>query len=438
MTAEERRQTIESRKENTGRKFRLWCKGQFRDFEVFRVPVDALLLNVDNRRFAAERKVHEDQLAHSLDPENNKDDELSIISMLLDIGWQVDGSVVRGKPSKNFELLRSDWQTRHQETPFWIRPDGTVRNGNRRLAMIHRLVADAGAAGNDWIDTIILDKEINEDDLFEMEQREQLTENLKVRYTDINLLLALRDAALSHDIDWADPQSVEIVAGLLQHAVEGDKDYALMQLNTIKYMDAYLADAGKPGQHQTLLKQVERFRDVGKIMSNVDADYPDDSADMLRLAFAAIRAGLRHTDIRSLKKIFLQDRTRYNTLVREIENDEKEWDQAGDTQLVNPDLSAIGNAEDDEDGEADNPPGPVVSKYPVEKVKERIKNSIDGFLSSQVENVHSALSQVWNRLEPIDAGKLKTAIDLDGGTELDALIARIAKWAKAAELALKK
>ena len=69
--------------------------------------------------------------------------------------------------------------------------------------MIQRLIQDQGAAGNDWVDTIILDEDdINEDDLFEMVQREQLTENLKVRYTDINLLLALRDAAQSHGIDW--------------------------------------------------------------------------------------------------------------------------------------------------------------------------------------------------------------------------------------------
>ena len=94
----------------------------------------------------------------------------------------MDGSRVRGNPSKNYESLRSDWLKRKQETPFWIRPDGTVRNGNRRLAVIHRLRADVGVEGNDWVEVVILDpKDINEDDLFEMEQREQLTENLKVR-----------------------------------------------------------------------------------------------------------------------------------------------------------------------------------------------------------------------------------------------------------------
>ena len=46
-----------------------------------------------------------------------------------------------------------------------------------------------------------------------MEQREQLTEDFKVRYTDINLLLALKDAAITRNIDWADAESIERVGG---------------------------------------------------------------------------------------------------------------------------------------------------------------------------------------------------------------------------------
>src|SRR6266568_5383236 len=131
-------------KESTGptkkplRPVRLWCHDDWRDFPVFSVPVDALVLNIDNRRFAAERRLIEEKLGHQLDPENSPNDELSVISVLLDSNWIADGDVMKGTSSKAAAALRNDWNKRGQETPFWIRPDGTVRNGNRRLALLKR------------------------------------------------------------------------------------------------------------------------------------------------------------------------------------------------------------------------------------------------------------------------------------------------------------
>lgn len=433
MNSEERRRIIAERKEPTDRRVRLWCKDSWRDFQVFRVPVEALLLNAENRRFAAERQLHEDRLGHSLDPENSPDDEQSVISILLDSNQHVDGGRVVGTPSKNYDALKTDWLKRKQETPFWIRPDGKVRNGNRRLAVIQRLRGEFGVEGNDWVDVIILEPaDINEDDLFEMEQREQLTENLKVRYTDINLLLALRDAALSKGIDWADIDSIERVAGELQHAAGGDRAYALIQLYAIKYMDAYLADSNQPGQYQKLLRQVERFRDVGKNMARMEAEYAAEAPDMMRLAFAAIRAGNKHGDIRSLRKMFLEDRPRYNALLKAIEKDEQEWEKAPNTQLASPAVAAV-DTDEEEDPETADPPGPVVPEYPVERVNERIKNAIDGFQAATALNVQSALYQIWSRLEPIDRSKLQDALADDPDGDIKSLLARIVDWSRKAE-----
>ena len=69
----------------------------------------------------------------------------SVISILLDSSLDVDGDKVVGTPSTDCEALEKDWLARGQESPLWIRPDGTVRNGNRRLAMIMRL--QDGSAG---------------------------------------------------------------------------------------------------------------------------------------------------------------------------------------------------------------------------------------------------------------------------------------------------
>ncbi len=107
------------------RTIRLWCKDKWRDFPIYEISTDALVLNIDNRRFAAERKWCEEQLGHPLDPENNPNDELSVMSILLDTGHHVDGDIVKGIASKAYLGLKTDWSKRKQESPFWIRPDGT-------------------------------------------------------------------------------------------------------------------------------------------------------------------------------------------------------------------------------------------------------------------------------------------------------------------------
>ena len=119
MNATQRGQEIKNRSESADeRTVRLWCKDRWRDFPVMRVPVDALLLNVDNRRFAAERTLMESKLGHSLDPENSEDDEISVISILLDNGHDVDGNLVKGAPSKDYEGLKTDWLRRKQASPL--------------------------------------------------------------------------------------------------------------------------------------------------------------------------------------------------------------------------------------------------------------------------------------------------------------------------------
>ena len=97
MNRDERAKLLKDRKELL-RKESFWCKDTWRDFEVYRVPVDALLLNADNRRFAAEKRLMEEKVGHALDPENNPADEQSIISILLDAGLDVDGDVVKVGP----------------------------------------------------------------------------------------------------------------------------------------------------------------------------------------------------------------------------------------------------------------------------------------------------------------------------------------------------
>lgn len=436
MNATEREQLIDDRKESAKRSEHLWCKDRWMDFEVFYVPVEALLLNVDNRRFTSERSLMESKLGHSLDPENSEIDENSVISILLDSGIDVDGDQVKGNPTKSFEGLKADWERRRQATPFWIRPDGTVRNGNRRLAMIKRMRADS-VTGTEWVQAIILDPEnFNEHDIFEMEQREQLTEDYKVRYTHLNLLLTLRQAAIEREIDWFDSESIRAVAGELQDVVSGNQNYAETQLRAVKYMDAYLLDADSKGEYHKLFGQVERFRDIGKIMKTVEEQFPNDAPDMLQLLFAAIRAGNPHGEIRAIGRMFIQEREKYQKLQQQITKEEQEWEASEDNSIPDPELIEI-SEEDEDDSEAietDSTTGPVAPNYPSEIVKTRIKDAIDGFEASKL-NVLSTLQQIVSRLDMLMDSSSLLPQELDGkrGTEAREILDRIVAWAEEAK-----
>jgi hypothetical protein len=429
VNADERTKLIAEHRDKTDRTVRLWCKGVRKDFPVIRVQTKALLLNPDNRRFHAEKLLMENQLGHSLDPESSPDDELSVISILLDSSLHVDGNRVVGTASTDYEALKKDWQARGQDSPFWIRPDGTVRNGNRRLAMIKRLQEESAGDAHGWVEVIILGPEVDEGDLFEMEQREQLTEDFKVRYTDVNLLLTLREAAVFEGIDWADNTDIGRVAGKLEWLTSGDNKYAIKQLRAIKYMDDYLLDSNAKDQYHKLLRQVERFRDVGWVMGKME-DFPDSQQDMLRLCFAAVRASSPHKHIRALWNIFRDDRDRYDKMIAGLGEDEAEWEDAQSNDLPEPDLSA----EPDEDDDDEEPPGPTSPNYPKDKVRTRIENAVDGYFAKD-RGPEQILEQALDRLTSLTTpeDRVVAALEADDTGKVRGLLTAIYSWVEDAK-----
>ncbi len=443
MDATERRAAITNQRQGANQPAeRLWVADTWRSFEVWRVPLNLLVLNVENRRFAAERKYFEAKLGGlTLDPENREVDALSIESILLDSAGsrRVENGRVVGRPSKDTEALEADWQNRGQERPLWIRPNGVVRNGNRRLAMMRRRRREHGEDGNTWVEVVEIGNDIDELTLFRMEQHEQLTEDYKVRYTDINLLLAIRDAAEASTIDWGDADSIDRVAGELQGLIGNNKSYAVTQLYAVKYMDAFLDDLNQSEAYELLLRQIERLRDVGKAMRQVQKLAPDREEDMLDVCFAALRTGITHGDIRVIKKMFVKDRGRFDALVAEIREAEAGWEPAPGTQpLHDPDLRDADNndpediydPDDDEDASLE-PPGPNIPDYePAEEVRRSFDSQLDGFKASQGRDVLKLLAEVINRLDALASENRNLLEDARaaGVDGIDAQLARILTW----------
>lgn len=427
-TAAERVQYINERMREVGRTERMWIRDAWREFPIVLVPVDGLLINADNRRFRAERMWAEAQLGRSLDPENLPQDERTIESLLLDTSHRLEGDHLTGTPSNDSLALRTDWERRRQESPFWIRPDGTVRNGNRRLAMIKRAQREGGDTGLQWVEAVMLDdSDIDEPSLLEMEQREQLTENFKVRYNDIDYLLALQEAAQLRDVEWFSAPSMEQVAGELQSMVEKSKGEVVRDLYAIKYMDLFLEDSGQPGEYHRLLRTLERFRDIARTMIRVEADYPLESDRVVQVLFAAVRAGTPHLEIREIRRMLFNDRARFDLLAESIAEVEETW-TPGEASLETPDLSE----EKPDDLAEDDEPGPEVRNYPKDQVSSAIALAIDSFTASKVSDVEKTLKEITNRLAVLDEDdRLSAALaDVDSASAR-ADVEVIVQWADA-------
>jgi hypothetical protein len=441
VNRDERIATLRDKLERiTDRTERIWAKNEFVDFPVFKAPTDLLILNPSNRRFRAEAQEVERALGRGLDPIASPDDEASVIALLLDKDPRVDGDRVVGGHNKDTHALIADWDKRHQERPLWIRPDGMVSNGNRRLGMLKRLQADRGKEGYDWVDVIVLEEGTYDDDtLFEMEAREQLTEGLKVRYSKMNLLLTLKDAAEKLDIDWYDAASVDAVAQRIQDLVSNNAAYAKVQLHAVKYMTAYLEWASTPGDYSRLRGQVERFRDVGKNLAWVAKEDPSREAEMLELCFHAISVGTSHPDMREIRRMLKTEPTAFDELVGEVQTiDEETVEPGADEELVAPAPAVDSDEEEDEDDEAEEENRP--SAKPLTPKKAQIKRAIDVAVRTARDTRESDgptdVRLAASRLERVDPAALIAGVT---GGELERLrdaIKAIVGWSNAAEAAL--
>lgn len=405
MNKDERIAELTAKLTETPNTTRIWVKGEFQELPVLRAPTELLYLNDDNRRFRAEAQGTAAELGRQLDPTSRPADELSIISLLLDRDPHVEDDEVVGKPDKASVALRQDWEKRGQESPFWIRPDGLVLNGNRRLAMIKRAQADVGDGFWPWVDVVVFTEDEYDDDVvFDLEATEQLTEGLKVRYSDINVLLTLRDAGDRAGVDWLDGNSIKTTATRIQHLVNNDPSYAEIQLNAIKYMDLYLEDLGYPGEYHRLRRTVERFREVGKTMSAVEEEDGDKSDLVLRVLFAAVQANSTNLDIRIIRRLWREEPEAFERLYGDVEDLEEETEPETDPE---PDeVAVVDEEDDDEDDDGDTGEAPAAPDYPKQAVKRALDDAVQTFADSQKRDKRLHVLNAASRLPHIEADDL--------------------------------
>jgi len=430
MTPDERIAAIKQRSSATNRQSRQWARGKFDDFDILLVPVELLVLNAGNRRFHAEKLNWEEQLGRELDPQSSPADERSIISILLDDNQRIADDEIVGKTSKDAQALISDWRQRGQEQPLWIRPDGFVVNGNRRLAALKRLGAQLGTATGtySYVEVIVLDYDkISDDEMFQMEAREQLTEGYKVRYGDLNVLLTLREAAIREGISWTDDVSVKAVASKIQDLVGSNASYAEVQLRAIRYMDEYLEYTGEPGRYQRMIGQVERFRDVGKNMSIALREIPDRALDFLVANFQAIQAGLTHLELREFRKLAIEDPQRFESVVQEV-NEAIDTGDPHPAPAAESEASPADEIESDEEAiEEELAVVPIAPTFPRREVQRAFHIALGDREAKQRKDAEASLREAATRLEQITPDALTELVGTRKPAILDAL-ARVRTW----------
>ena len=315
-------------------------------------------------------------------------------------------------------------------------PDGSVSNGNRRLAMLKRLQAERGADGYDRVDVVFMDEgEYDEDTIFEMEAREQLTEGLKLRYTEMNSLLTLRDAAHKRGVNWNDPKSIADVARLIRHLERNSANYAKVQLLAVKYMTDYLEWRGTPGDFGSLRRMVERFRDLGKNMEWVTKNDSERETAMMLVCFLAIDAGAKHGELRAIRLLAQTDPEGFDRLANEVEALWGEPDEEIEV-VVNP-APPEPAGEPDEDGdddEEDEESGPQTAKQG--RIRQAVRGAAEA-LRAKAEPPEARVRAAASGLGGVDPAAVLASTAGVAHDQVRQAMAEVIAWAEVAEDAIK-
>lgn len=266
----------------TGRSEPVELDGQVIELPVFRLPLELLRYNIRNGRFAAEYQELKRKSKRDLDS-SKKEDAKTINELLLHLD------------EKAAHILEEDLKRVGQKYPGIITFDGSVINGNRRMAVLEYLYKQTHSEKFAYLKVARLPKSVKPSDLWRIEAGIQLSRQEKLDYGPVNTLLKFKegiDAGLS-------PK--QIAASLYGGFTEKEIKESLERL---KLIDAYLKFIKEPGHYKIVENQEihEHFADLQRTLSK-EKNKGTSGVEILKLTkagFALIRDGLRHRDIREL------------------------------------------------------------------------------------------------------------------------------------------
>lgn len=262
-------------------------------FNVYNIPVELLIYNHLNDRFASKRKEYKYSTGNNLT--NTDEESLKIIENFI---WS-------SNIARNQETLK-DIEKKGQKKYGVITTDGRIIDGNRRATLIRKIFYSKNnefptVEKEDFrfFKAVILPGDISDDEMIKLETQIQMGEDEKVEYNAIEKYIKI-DKLYNNNIPYSD------IASMIS-SIKTDKEATKMH-NTYKLMEEYLDYIDAKDRFSLINKFEDHFLRINSIMSSYKkgkymTDWAPSDLDMLELkhvSFDFIRKGHEGKDFRNI------------------------------------------------------------------------------------------------------------------------------------------
>ena len=269
--------------------------GTSKYYDVWKIPIEYLIYNIQNGRFAAELMAKQDGLHRTLNPRVPADAKI-IQDLLLSLN-----------PNETTELeesLKENGQLHEGIITF----DGAVINANRRMAVLSRLYEKTSETRFQYLKAARLPQNVDDKDVWGIEAGLQFAKDLRVDFSPMNELLKLREG-----------RKMGLTTKQISHRLLGryKPDVVEERLRVLELVDSYLDSIGKKGQYQIFREErsMEKFNSLSKnVVTPIlkKAELPKaEVPKVIAMGFALIKnEDVSHWRIRKLRGIVKNKRAK--------------------------------------------------------------------------------------------------------------------------------
>ena len=272
--------------------------GENVELQVYNIPLNLLIYNIRNGRFAAEYEELKNKKGRDLESEV-KEDRKEIQKLLISLD------------PKQSMILEKDVREYGQREPGVCTHGGQVINGNRRMSVIENIFeSDSNFRA---LMVARLPPKISPIDLWKIEAGIQLSRKTQLDYGPINTLLKFKqgiDAGLT---------ALQITKSLYGDYTEKE---IKEKLQVLALIILYLDFIGERNNFKKAERNTEHFIDLKNIIEVERKNNPDPDVLTLikRAGFQLIHDGIDQRGLRKLKDILKNPKTR-DDFLNEAEKD---------------------------------------------------------------------------------------------------------------------
>lgn len=263
-------------------------------FNVYQIPLDLLIYNYLNDRFASSRVEFE-----TTNPGKNLSDDEESQKTIAGFIWD-------SNPERNRITLKDILKNKQQKYGV-ITKDGRVIDGNRRLRILREIFhspegtfPNINKANFQFFEAIILPEDIDDKEIQLLETQLQMGEDEKLEYGAIEKYLKVNKLKQELGLNYKD------IASQIQQ-IKNEQD-AIKIHETYKLMEEYLVSIDAPNKFSLIKKSEDLFLQLRNILNNYAkgsyiVNWNPEETDITQLkivCFDYIRANYEGKDFRNI------------------------------------------------------------------------------------------------------------------------------------------